>query len=105
MNRKLLEDLKTTGYTPEIVKHEAISMIEGQEKEIIRLNNIINELEKWLNHSIESINEKLIEDKKETIFKNGICQNLNDYQILRLKTFRTKMNEVLNKLNELKENK
>lgn len=70
-----------------------------------RLNNIINGLEKWLNHSIESINEKLKEDKEEIKVENGMCKNMNDYQILRLRTFRTKMNEVLNKLKELKENK
>jgi len=66
-----------------------------------RLNNIINELDKWLNHSIESINEKLDNARD----KSGIIYSMNDYQILRLRTFRTKMNEVLDKLKELKEKK
>ena len=71
------------------------------QKEIERLNNIINELEKWLNYSIEKINEKLKNDKEEIIVKDGIIMNMNDYQILRLKTFRTKMKEVLDKIKEL----
>lgn len=74
-------------------------------KENKRLNNIINELEKWLNCSIEIINKKLKKDKEETIVKDGLILNMNNYQILRLKTFRTKMIEVLDKLKELKERK
>ena len=83
MNRKLLEDLRTTGYTPEIVKHEAISMIEGQEKEITRLNDIINELEDELENAIN-------EDYEYNDYNRGVNNTIN---------------HILNRLKDLKENK
>ena len=69
--------------------------------EIVRKDNNWNELKEWLNYSIEKINEKLKNDKEEIIVKDGKVMNMNDYQILRIKTFRIKMKEVLDKIKEL----
>ena len=83
----------------DIVNHIKIAS-EYKEQMIIKDNNW-NELKEWLNYSIKKINEKLKNDNEEIIVKDGIIMNMNGYQILRLKTFRTKMKEVLDKIKEL----
>lgn len=92
--------IQNHNYSINFDKTELYKEIETLQQELQRKDNIINELKKWLNYSIDKINQKLIEDK-EIIVKDGMVMNMNDYQILRLKTFRTKMKEVLDKIKEL----
>lgn len=83
---------------------QVLQNIENLQQELQRKDNNWNELKEWLNYSIKKINEKLKNDNEEIIVKDGIIMNMNGYQILRLKTFRTKMKEVLDKIKELEEN-
>ena len=66
-----------------------------------RLNNIISHIEEICKSSIASVDKHLLDDKvpKE---KDGKLLNYNDYQIIRLKAFRTKSKEILGRIKELK---
>ena len=77
--------------------------LEGQEKlkEIERLNNIIKNIENICESSIASV-DNILQDEKETKIVNGRCINRNEYQIVRLKAYRTKSKEILEKIKELK---
>lgn len=70
-------------------------------KEIERLNNIIKHVEDICESSIVNVNQ-ILQDEKETIILNGRCINRNEYQIVRLKAFRTKSKEILGRIKELK---
>lgn len=59
--------------------NEVISSMDVKDKEIDRLNNVINELEKWLKEDLKQV-------YRDAGYRNTI------------------INEVLNKLKELKEN-
>ena len=76
--------------------HEQINL-----KEIERLNNIIKHVEGICESSIVSVNQ-ILQDEKETKIVNGICINRNEYQIVRLKAYRTKSKEILGRIKELK---
>lgn len=76
-------------------------MYELTKKEYIRLNNIIEHIENICKSSIASV-DKILLDEKEIKFKNGILQNRNNYQIVRLKAYRTKSKEILGRIKELK---
>lgn len=72
-----------------------------KDKEIEKLNNIIKHIEEMCKSSIASV-DKILQEEKVTKFKDGICLNRNDYQIIRLKAFRTKSKEILGRIKELK---
>lgn len=81
-----------------------LSKIENMAKlceEIERLNNIINHIEEICKSSIASVDKHLL-DNKEIKVKDGRILNYNDYQIIRLKAFRTKSKEILGRIKELK---
>ena len=59
----------------------------------INLLTKIEKIEKHLEKSIESINQKLL-------VENGRIINMNDYQIVRLKAIRMKCKEILKMLKE-----
>ena len=75
--------------------------IEEKDKEIERLNNIIEHIENICKSSIASV-DKILLDEKEIKVKDGIVQNRNNYQIVRLKAYRTKSKEILGRIKELK---
>lgn len=81
--------------------YEKMKIIEEQDKEIERLNNIIKHVEDICESSIVSVNQ-ILQDEKETIILNGRCINRNEYQIVRLKAYRTKSKEILGRIKELK---
>lgn len=62
---------------------------------LTKIDNVVSKLE----NSIESIDKKLLDDKKIKV-KDGIVVNMNDYQIVRLKAIRMKCKEILNMLKE-----
>ncbi len=66
-----------------------------------RLNNIINHIEEICKSSIASVDKHLLDDKIPKV-KDGKILNYNDYQIIRLKAFRTKSKEILGRIKELK---
>ena len=72
-----------------------------KDKEIERLNNIIKNIENICEGSIASV-DNILQDEKETKIVNGICINRNEYQIVRLKAYRTKSKEILGRIKELK---
>lgn len=65
-----------------------------------KLKEVIDKIKKNLESSIESINQKFLDDKEIKV-KNGKIVNMNDYQIVRLKAFRTKCKELLDILKEV----
>lgn len=70
-------------------------------EEIERLNNIIKNIENICESSIASV-DNILQDEKETKIANGRCINRNEYQIVRLKAYRTKSKEILGRIKELK---
>ena len=70
-------------------------------EEIERLNNIIKNIENICKSSIASV-DNILQDEKETKIANGRCINRNEYQIVRLKAYRTKSKEILGRIKELK---
>ena len=72
-----------------------------RKQEIERLNKIIKHVEDICESSIVSVNQ-ILQDEKETIILNGRCINRNEYQIVRLKAYRTKSKEILERIKELK---
>lgn len=70
-------------------------MYEANIELLTKIDNVIRKLE----NSIESINKKLLDDKKIKI-ENGKVVNMNDYQIVRLKAIRMKCKEILKMLKE-----
>ena len=72
-----------------------------KDKEIERLNNIIKNIENICESSIASV-DNILQDEKETKIANGRCINRNEYQIVRLKAYRTKSKEILGRIKELK---
>lgn len=64
-------------------------------EENIKLRELLNDIINNLTISINSINKKLIEDKKIKV-KEGRLLNMNGYQKVRLKAIRTKCKELLN---------
>lgn len=77
---------------------EYINEIEDKNE---RLNNIIEHIENICKSSIASV-DKILLDEKEIKVKDGIVQNRNNYQIVRLKAYRTKSKEILGRIKELK---
>ena len=65
----------------------------------IELLTKIDSMVRKLENSIESIDKKLLDDKKIKV-KDGIVVNMNDYQIVRLKAIRMKCKEILDMLKE-----
>ena len=78
-----------------------VEALEEANKEIERLNNIIKNIENICEGSIASVNN-ILQDEKETKIANGRCINRNEYQIVRLKAYRTKSKEILGRIKELK---
>ena len=68
---------------------DCINDINDTLEEIERLNNIIKNIENICESSIASI-DNILQDEKETKIANGRCINRNEYQIVRLKAYRTK---------------
>lgn len=62
MNKKYKEYLEDNV----IDEDNAVDIIDGQQEEIERLNNIINELEKWLKYKKEQMEEFELYKRKET---------------------------------------
>ena len=75
--------------------------LKEKEEEIERLNNIIKNIENICESSIASV-DNILQDEKETKIANGRCINRNEYQIVRLKAYRTKSKEILGRIKELK---
>lgn len=91
---KRAEDLKTI--------NEEHQILNGMlRKENDRLNNIIKHVEDICESSIVSVNQ-ILQDEKETKIVNGRCINRNEYQIVRLKAYRTKSKEILERIKQLK---
>lgn len=86
-------------------KVDMIHELEEETKElqdkIERLNNIIKNIENICESSIASV-DNILQDEKETKIVNGRCINRNEYQIVRLKAYRTKSKEILGRIKELK---
>lgn len=70
-------------------------MYEANIELLTKIDNVIRKLE----NSIESINKKLLDDKKIKV-EDGRVVNMNDYQIVRLKAIRMKCKEILDMLKE-----
>lgn len=70
-------------------------MYEANIELLTKIDNVVRKLE----NSIESINKKLLDDKKIKV-ENGRVVNMNDYQIVRLKAIRMKCKEILKMLKE-----
>mgnify|MGYP004563105985 CR=1 FL=1 len=70
-------------------------MYEANIELLTKIDNVVRKLE----NSIESINKKLLDDKKIKV-KDGRVVNMNDYQIVRLKAIRMKCKEILKMLKE-----
>ena len=85
----------------ELLNDELEKRNEELNEEIERLNNIIKIIENICESSIASVDKILLEEKEIKI-KDGIITNRNDYQIVRLKAYRTKSREILGKIKELK---
>ena len=75
--------------------------LDEREQEIERLNNIIKNIENICESSIASV-DNILQDEKEIKIANGRCINRNEYQIVRLKAYRTKSKEILGRIKELK---
>lgn len=65
-------------------------MYEANIELLIKIDKVVRKLE----NSIESINKKLLDDKKIKV-EDGRVVNMNDYQIVRLKAIRMKCKEIL----------
>ena len=70
-------------------------MYESNIELLTKIDNVVRKLE----NSIESIDKKLLDDKKIKV-KDGIVVNMNDYQSVRLKAIRMKCKEILDMLKE-----
>lgn len=70
-------------------------MYEANIELLTKIDNVVRKLE----NSIESIDKKLLDDKKIKV-KDGMIVNMNDYQIVRLKAIRMKCKEILDMLKE-----
>lgn len=70
-------------------------MYEANIELLTKIDSVVRKLE----NSIESIDKKLLDDKKIKI-ENGRVVNMNDYQIARLKAIRMKCKEILKMLKE-----
>ena len=70
-------------------------MYEANIELLTKIDNVIRKLE----NSIESINKKLLDDKKIKV-EDGRVVNMNDYQTVRLKAIRMKCKEILDMLKE-----
>ena len=70
-------------------------MYEANIELLTKIDNVVRKLE----NSIESIDKKLLDDKRIKV-KDGIVVNMNDYQIVRLKAIRMKCKEILDMLKE-----
>lgn len=70
-------------------------MYEANIELLTKIDNVVKKLE----NSIESIDKKLLDDKKIKV-KDGRVVNMNDYQIVRLKAIRMKCKEILKMLKE-----
>ena len=70
-------------------------MYESNIELLTKIDNVVRKLE----NSIESIDKKLLDDKKIKV-KDGMVVNMNDYQIVRLKAIRMKCKEILDMLKE-----
>ena len=71
-------------------------------KENKKQKEVIDKMRRNLENSVESINQKILDDKQIKV-KDGRVLNMNDYQLVRLKAFKTKCSELLNILNEVSE--
>lgn len=76
---------------------DAYKMYFELQKEVDRLNNIINELEKWLTNEITRIQEI---DKKSKVKRYGIEQQLDECAINRYKQTKEKIKELKGDSNE-----
>lgn len=83
----------------ERVANECIRLKEENKE----LKEVIDKIRKKLESSIESINQKFLDDKQIKV-ENHRVVNMNDYQIVRLKAFRTKCKELLDILKEVQDN-
>lgn len=97
LKKELEKELNRTKLILDYAREE----IKGKGKEIERLNNIIEHIENICKSSIASV-DKILLDEKEIKVKDGIVQNRNNYQIVRLKAYRTKSKEILGRIKELK---
>lgn len=70
-------------------------MYEANIELLTKIDNVVRKLE----NSIESIDKKLLDDKKIKV-EDGRVVNMNDYQIVRLKAIRMKCKEILKMLKE-----
>lgn len=70
-------------------------MYEANIELLTKIDKVVRKLE----NSIESIDKKLLDDKKIKV-KDGMLVNMNDYQIVRLKAIRMKCKEILKMLKE-----
>lgn len=70
-------------------------MYESNIELLTKVDNVVRKLE----NSIESIDKKLLDDKKIKV-ENGRVVNMNDYQIVRLKAIRMKCKEILEMLKD-----
>ena len=93
-------------YVENVYEHDSEIMLNWKDiklvlEEIERLNNIIKNIENICESSIASV-DNILQDEKETKIANGRCINRNEYQIVRLKAYRTKSKEILGRIKELK---
>lgn len=71
-------------------------------KENIKLNNILNELESWLEEEIKILSNQIIEENYRLI-KNNETKGSVDYELMQLHAYaKGKLCEELDKLKELK---
>lgn len=93
---------KTNGF---IDYYDVINIltIDDLYKQVKKQKEVIDKIKKNLESSIESINQKFLDDKEIKV-KNGKIVNMNGYQIVRLKAFRTKCKELLDILKEVTNN-
>lgn len=70
-------------------------MYEANIELLTKIDKVVRKLE----NSIESIDKKLLGDKKIKV-KDNMVVNMNDYQIVRLKAIRMKCKEILKMLKE-----
>lgn len=85
--------------------HRLLNYITSIEEENQKLNNIINELEKWLKEKIDYRRKEMIEFEEDIQFSNYEEQQVNKEEMV-IRNFEIiELQDTLDKLQELKEKK
>jgi len=103
--QKIKNKLETTGYIKELERHEILFYIEELQQKIDLYKSIIDELEKWLKEKLEECNtySKYIEKKVTELQARSSGKTYIASEIMKNEVAKKNWQEVLNKVNELKD--